>query len=103
MKSVTLSIVFPSICYEVIGLDAMIFVFLMVSFKPAFSSSSFTFIKRLFSSSSLSAIRVVYSEYLRLLIFLPAVLIPDFASSSLALCMIYSVYKLNKQSDNIQS
>ena len=42
----------------------------MLSFKPTFSLSSFTFIKRLFSSSSLSAIRVVSSVYLRLLIFL---------------------------------
>ena len=45
----------------------------MLSFKPTFSLSSFTFIKRLFSSSSLSAIRVVSSAYLRLLIFLPAI------------------------------
>ena len=42
-----------------------------VELKPTFSFSSFTFIKRLFSSSSLSAIRVVSSEYLKLLIFLP--------------------------------
>ena len=48
------------------------------------SLSSFTFIKRLFSSSSLSAIRVVSSVCLRLLIFLPAILIPACASSSLA-------------------
>ena len=46
------------------------------------SLSSFTFIKRLFSSSSLSAIRVVSSAYLRLLIFLPSILIPACASSS---------------------
>ena len=46
----------------------------MLSFKPSFSFSSFTF-KRLFSSS-LSAKRVVLSVYLRLLIFLPAILIP---------------------------
>ena len=46
-----------SICHEVMGLDAMIFVFWMLSFKPAFSLSSFTFIKRLISSSSLSARR----------------------------------------------
>ena len=51
------------------GTDAMIFVFWMLSFKPTFSLSSFTFIKRLFSSSSLSAIRVVSSAYLRWLIF----------------------------------
>ena len=49
----------------------------MLSFKPIFSHSSFTFIKRLFSSSSLSAIRVVLSAYLRLLTFLPAILIPS--------------------------
>ena len=42
----------------------------MLSFKPAFSLSCFTFIKRLFSSPSLSAIRVVSSAYLRLGIFL---------------------------------
>ena len=37
----------------------------MLNFKPAFSLSSFTFVKRLFSSSSLSAIRVMSSAYLR--------------------------------------
>ena len=61
----------------------------MLSFKPAFPLSSFTFIKKLFSSSSLSAIRVVSSVYLRLLIFLPAILIPACASSSLAFHMMY--------------
>ena len=60
----------PSICHEVVGPDAMISVFWMLSFKPTFSLSSFTFIKRLFSSSLLSAISVVSSAYLRLLIFL---------------------------------
>ena len=44
--------------------------FLIFSFKPTLSVSSFTLIKRLFNSSSLSAIRVVSSAYLRLLIFL---------------------------------
>ena len=101
MKSVTVSIV-PSICYEVMGLDAMILVFWMLSFKPTFSFFSFTFIKRLFSSSSLSAIRTVSSTYLRLLMFLPAILIPACASSSPAFCLMYSAYKLNKQGDNIQ-
>ena len=83
-------------------LDAMIFVFWMLSFKPAFSLSSFTFIKRLFSSSSLSAIRVVSSAYLGLLIFLPAILIPACVSFSPVFHLMYSVYKLNKQGDNIQ-
>ena len=68
IKSVTVS---PSLSHEVMGPDAMILVFWMLSFKPTFSLYSFTFIKTLFGSSSLSAIRVVSSAYLRLLIFLP--------------------------------
>ena len=102
IKFVTVSIVSPYICHEVMGLDATILVFWMLSFKPAFLLSSFTFIKRIFSSSSLSAIRVVLSAYLRLLTFLPAILIPACASSSQAFCTMYSEYKLNKQGDNIQ-
>ena len=55
MKYLTVSIVSPSIYHEMMGLGAMLwfffcFFFLMLSFKPAFSLSSF--IKRLFSSSS---------------------------------------------------
>ena len=49
IKSVTIFIYSPSICREVMGLDAMIFIFWMLSFKPAFSLSSSTFIKRPFS------------------------------------------------------
>ena len=82
------------------GPDVMILVFWMLSFKPSFSLSSFT--KRLFSSSLLSAIRVVSYACLKLLIFLPAVLIPACASSILAFHTRYSAYKLNKQGDNIQ-
>ena len=73
IKFDTVSTVSPSISHEVMGPDAMILVFWMLSFKPTFSLSSYTFIKRLFSSSSLSAIRVVSSAYLRLLIFLPVI------------------------------
>ena len=102
IKSATVSTVSPSICHEVMGLDAMIAVFWMLSFKPTNSLSSFTFIKRLFSSSSLSAIRVVSSAHLRLFIFLPAILIPAYTSSSPAFLMMYSAYKLNKQGDNTQ-
>ena len=90
------------ISHEVMGPDAMIFVFWMLSFKPTCSLSSFTVIKRLFSSSSLSAIRVVSSAYLRWLRFLPAILIPAYTSSSPAFLMMYSAYNLNKQGDNIQ-
>ena len=102
IKSATVFTASPSICHEVIGLDAMILVFWMLSFKSTFSLSSFTFIKRLFSSLLLSAIRVVSSAYLRLLIFLPAILIPLCASSSPAFLMMCSAYKLNKRGDNIQ-
>ena len=80
IKSLTVSIVSPSICHEVMGLDAMIFIF-----------------ERLFSSSLLSAIGVVSSAYLKLLLFLLTVLIPACDSSRVA-----SAYKLNKQGHNIQ-
>ena len=90
----------PSICHAVLGPDGVILVFWMLSFKPTVLLSYFTF-NRLFSSSSLSAIRVV-SAYMRLLIFLLAILIPTCASSSLAFHVMYSACKLNKQGDNIQ-
>ena len=105
IKSVTVSVVSPSIRHEVMGLDTMILVFWLLSFKPTSSLSSFTFIKRLFSSSSLFAqekSEVVSSAYLRLLIFLPEILIPACASPSPTFHMMYSAYKLNKQGDNIQ-
>ena len=65
IKPLTVSIVSASICHEVMGADAMISVFSVLSFKPTFSLSSFIFIKRFFSSFLLSAIRVVSSAYLR--------------------------------------
>ena len=58
-----------SVCHEVMGPDAVILAFWMLSFKLGFPLSSFTLIKRLYSSSSLSAIGVVSFAYLRLLIF----------------------------------
>ena len=102
IKSLTVSFVSPSICHKDVGPDAMILVFWMLSFKSSFSLYSFTFIKRLFSSSLLSAIRVVSSAYLRSLIFLLEILIPTCDSSSPAFRMIYSAYKLKKQGENIQ-
>ena len=86
IKSDTVSTVSPSISHEVMGPNAIILVFSMLSFKQTFSLSSFTFIKRLFCSSSLSAIRMVSSEYLRLLN--QAILIQACASSSPAFLMI---------------
>ena len=94
IKSATVSTFSPN-------LFAMILVFWMLSFKLVFHSP-FTFFKRLLSSSSLYAITVVSSVYLRLLIFFPAILIPACSSCSLEFHMMYSAYKLNKHSDNIQ-
>ena len=81
------------------GPDAMILVFLM-SFKPAFSLWSFT-LKRLFSSYSLSAIRMVSSGYLDCWYFSRSH-DSNCTSSSPAFLMMYSAEKLNKQGDNIQ-
>ena len=75
--------------------------FFNVEFQ-GFTLSSFTLIKRLFSSFSLSAISVVSSAYMRLLIFLPAILISTCDSSSLAFCLLHFSCKLNKQGDSIQ-
>ena len=75
MKSVTAATFSPSICYEVMRPDAMVLVFLIFSFKPTLSLSTFTLIKRLFSSSLLSAIRMVSSAYLKLLMFLLPILV----------------------------
>ena len=103
IRSVTVSIVSPSICHEVMRPDVLILVFWMLSFKPVFSIPSFTLIKSLFSSSLLSAIKVLLFTYLRLLIFLLANLIAACASSRPAFHMMYSAYKLNKQDDSIQA
>ena len=98
IKSDTASTVSPSISHEVMGQDAMILVFLMLSFKPVFSFSSFTFTKRLFNSSSFSSIRVFSFRYLRWLIFFLAILIPACDSSSPAFHKMYSARK-SKQSN----
>ena len=76
--------------------------FLNVELQANFFTLLFHFHQRLLSSSSLSAIRVVSSAYLRLLIFLPAILIPACVSLSPVFLMMYSAYKLNKQGDKIQ-
>ena len=76
IKSVTVSTVSPSICHEMMRQDAMILVFECWALSQIFHFLLSLFIKRLFSSSLLlSTIRVVSSAYMRLLIFLPAILI----------------------------
>ena len=102
IKSVTVSIVSPSFCLEVMGPNAVILALWMLSFKPAFLLSYFTFIKSLFISPLLSTIRVVSFTYLRLLIFLQTTLIQACASSSPAFWMMYSAYQLKRPGDNTQ-
>ena len=90
IKSATVSTVSSSICHEMMGPDAMILVFWML--RQLFHSPLSLFIK----------IRVVWSAFLRLLIFLLAILILACTSSSLAFSIMCPAYKLNKQGDNIQ-
>ena len=52
IKSLTVFILSLSIYHEMMGLDAMILISLMLSFKLAFLLSSFNFIKRILNSSS---------------------------------------------------
>ena len=80
----------------------MILVVLIFSFKQALSLSSFTLIKKIFSPSSLSAIKMVSTTYLRLLMFFLPILIPACNSSSLIFLMMCSAYRLNKQGDSRQ-
>ena len=81
MKSLTVSTLSPSVCHEAMGLDTMISVFWMLSFKSVFHSPlSLSSRDSLVQSSLLSAIRVVSSVYLKVLIFLPAILIPAISS-----------------------
>ena len=83
IKSFTASVFSPTICHEVMGLYVMILAFWMLSFKTSFSLFSFTFIKRLFSSSLISAVRAVPPTYLRLWRFLLAILIPACGAAKL--------------------
>ena len=74
--------------------------FWTLSYKPTFSLSSFDFIKRLFNSYLLSAIRggvICISE----VDISPGNLDSSFASYSLAFLIMYSAYRLSKQGDNI--
>ena len=93
---------FPIYFHEGMELDSMIFIFWMLSFKPAFSLSSLTFIKRLFSFSLVSAIKGSITCVSDVIDIFLAILISACGSSSLAFHMMCSAYKLNKQSDNIQ-
>ena len=102
IKSLTVSIVSSSICHEMMGLDAMIFVFWMLSFKPAFSTPFFHLHQEafqfLFTFCHNDAV-ICISEVIDIS---PGNLDCACASASLAFHMMYSAYELNKQGDNIQ-
>ena len=102
-KSIVISPFPTSICHEVMDPDAMILVFWMLSLNQLFHSS--------LSPASRGSLVLLHflpwewchSAYLRLLISLPAILIPACDSSSSAFHMMYSAKKLNKQDNNIQA
>ena len=95
IKSDSVSTFSTSVCHEVMKRDAM-------TSSQLFHSPLLLSSRKLFSSSLHPAVRVVLSTYLRLLIFLPAILIPAGDSFTLAFCILDSSYKLNKQDGNIQ-
>ena len=100
IKSVTVSIVSLSICHEMMGPDPMILAFQcwvlsQLFYSPLSLSSRGSLVP-------LCCLRVVLPAYLRLLIFLLAILILAWDSSNLVFHMIYSSDNLNKQGDNIQ-
>ena len=102
IKCLTVSVVSPSICHEMMGPDDMILVFWMLSFKPTFhslslSSRGFAFIKffAFCHKGCVICISEVIDNY-------PGNFEFSFCFTSPAFLMIYSGYKLNKQGDNIQ-
>ena len=76
--------------------------FLNVEFQASFFTYLFHFHQEALQFLCAICHRVVSSAYLKLLIFLVAILIPACDSFSPTLLMMYSAYKLNKQGDNIQ-
>ena len=96
IKSATVS---PSICHEELGLDAMILVFECCVLSQLFHSPLSLSSRGSLVLLHFLPLRMESSAYLRLLIFLLAILNPACASSSPAFLMMYSAYKLNKQGD----
>ena len=99
IKSVTFPTVSPSICHEVMGPDARILVFWMLSFKPIFSPSShqeaFQFLFTFCHKCGVICISEVID-------ISPSNLDSSCASSSLAFRVMSSAHKLNTQVDDIQ-
>ena len=102
-KSVNTPTFSLSICHEVMGSGGCNeLTFVNFEFQAKFFTLLFHTHQRDFSSSLLSDIKVVSCAYVRLLIFLPTILIPACDSSSLAFLMMCSPYRLNKQGDSRQ-
>ena len=107
-KKINCVIVSLSVCHEVMGPDAMILVFWMLCFKPAFSLhqevhhlfSYFTFIRRFFSSSSLSTIMLMSSAYLSYFSCQSWFQLVIHPAQCFTWCTLH--IKLNKQGDYIQ-
>ena len=78
------------------------FLFLIFSFKPALSLSSFTLIKTLVPLCFLPLEWYHSHIWDCWCFFLPSILIPARSSPSLAFLMMHSAYRLNKQGDNRQ-
>ena len=93
IKSDTVSTVSPSISHEVMGLDAMIFIFWMFLFH--FHQEVFEFLFTFCHQDDFICISEVID-------ISPGNLDSNYASSSPAFLMMYSAYKLNKQGDNTQ-
>ena len=92
IKSVTVSIVSPSICHEVMGPDAIIFIFSMLSFKPVFFTVLFHLQQEVIYFFFTFCYKGGISVILRLFVFLPETLIPACTSSSPAFLTMYSAY-----------
>ena len=99
IKSVNASTFPPSICHEVMGLDAMILIFWMLSFRLVLIHSSISFS----STGSLVPLPFLPLGWYHLHIwgYWYFSLFPAGASSSPEFCMMHPTYKLNK-GDNIQ-
>ena len=93
IKSLTVSIVFPSICHEVMRPDAKILVFWMLSFKPTFSLSSRGSLTLHFLPQGWCHLHIWGYWYFSWQSWFQLVLHP---------ARHFTWYKLNRQDDNIQ-
>ena len=101
IKPATIFIFSPSICPKVVGPDAVILFFWILSFKPTFSLSSFTLIQRLFDSSLLSVLRGRYHLHIWGCCCFSWKSWFQLEFIQRGISQMYSAYKLNKQGNDI--